>query len=120
MKAEAVFLSELIESLDEDARRIVEAVSQFWGIWDQEQDEPWGRFGSRFARLRNTPHEDVYRRLQRRFAVWLEERGDPRGELVRLRHDLDDLGEYGPRASGIEVTREDAFVLDIVEHPEDE
>jgi uncharacterized protein (TIGR02996 family) len=120
MKAEDAVLGELLESLNEEERRVVEQRLAYSDAWDRAQTDPWARFHFRFIVLSWNLHAATYDRLQRTFGAWLEEHHDPRSEFIRLHHELAGLGECQPPDSTGDAGMEPAFLRDILAHPGDE
>jgi uncharacterized protein (TIGR02996 family) len=124
VKSEDTIFRELLERLDEQDRREVELRLEQWGDRAPEEPDPWIRFEVRFAALRWAAHtwdeHGPYQDLRRTFAAWLEDREDPRGEFVRLHHDIHELGECRASANPAELGVERAFLEDVLNHPHDE
>jgi uncharacterized protein (TIGR02996 family) len=79
---------------------------------------------STFARLRYD-RAPTYARLERALACWAEAHGDPRGEFMRLQHDLAELRGQGrwpsPPTPGSDASPlADALLREIAEQPGDE
>jgi uncharacterized protein (TIGR02996 family) len=115
---EAIF-RELLASLSEEERQAIPTgASPGWYHPRPDPTDPWQRFVDTFGFwIWWGERQELYARLLPRFAAWLEEQGDERGELVRLHLDLADRGwgREGP-AQDMEL----AFLRDILARPLDE
>ena len=126
MKAENAFFQEMLESLNEDERRRVDAWSRHYREWLGTQPDPWVRFDLRFTYLRwHGP--DTYDQLRRSFGAWLEEQHDPRGQLPRLHeeflalgNELASLGRCRLPQTEIDLGVEEALLRDVLADPADQ
>src|SRR4051812_38202157 len=67
---------------------------------------PWPRVQAFLQDIKDHPEDDTRRLI---FADWLEEHGDPRGELIRVQCELARLGEDDPRTDDL-CRREQALL----------
>jgi uncharacterized protein (TIGR02996 family) len=113
-----VLFAGMIDSLTpEERQRIAPWLSRL--NQSERETDPWARFEARFAPLKWGDHGLTYARLLRGLGVWLEERGDCRGEFLRLQDELA-RPQPGQRTDPPEAGLADAFLRDIAEHPGDE
>jgi uncharacterized protein (TIGR02996 family) len=124
VKAEEAFFQEMLQSLNEDERRRVEAWSGHYREWARTVPDPWARFDLRFIYLRWNAPADTYDRLRRTFGTWLEEQHDPRGswprlheEFLALNKELADLGRGRLAEAEIDLGVEEALLRDILADP---
>jgi uncharacterized protein (TIGR02996 family) len=116
MHSEESLFRAFLASLDQETR--AQAVQHWWA----SGSEPWGRH---FNPLAWGSINDQHYRLQRAYAAWLEAHGGPavaaRGQFARVLCELAEA-RARPRTSGPspDPATEEAFVRDILEHPEDD
>jgi uncharacterized protein (TIGR02996 family) len=118
---EETFLTQLLESLGDDDRQLLEqpSAAAYYDYSGQSHPDAWARFDARFGRLRQERAKS-YERLKSAFASWLQEQTDLCAEFKRISQALTDLGEYRLPESRAEAAMEDAFLLDALARPDEE
>jgi uncharacterized protein (TIGR02996 family) len=118
MKSEDTLFDEMVNSLDEGTRDLVNNRRAASDSWWRSRSHPYYRFVAYFHILASDDHLETFNRLENLFARWLEEQGDCWGTFLLHHQTVRNPAWREPfTLADDRAGVEDAFIQELSEHP---